>query len=88
MITDITDYNVGEKVKITPDSLKIIENGNRSILAYPCDSYVDTARTLVGMVGEVTHRFRPGYEMTVGFQSATGGLVTYLHMKDNWVERA
>lgn len=82
----ITNYKIGDKVVITPETLKVIENGNRSILAYPSDSYVDTARCLVGTVGTVTQRFPPGYEMTVAFPSETGTVVTNLHMKDNYVE--
>lgn len=82
----ITDYNVGDSVKITENSLQNIINGNRSIKAYPCDSYVATARLLLNRQGTVTHRFRPGYEMTVEFVSDTG-VKTYLHMKDNWVDR-
>ena len=78
----ITDYNVNDRVTITAVSLTNIKNGNRSIHAYPCDSYVETARILVGIKGTVTHRFRPGYEMTVEFDNGSR-----LHMKDHWVER-
>jgi hypothetical protein len=82
-MNEITDYNVGDRVTITAASLKNIENGNRSIHAHPCDSFVATARILVGTRGTVTHRFRPGYEMTVAFDNGTN-----MHMKDHWVERA
>lgn len=81
----ITDWKVGDKVRITKESWLTIRNGNRSIHAYPSDDYV--AKTYImmiaGMTGIVTHRFPPGYEMTVTFENGQA-----FHMKDNWVEKA
>jgi hypothetical protein len=79
----IIDYKVGDRVRITKESWLIIRNGNRSIHAYPSDSYVaDTYHLMThAVVGTVTHRFPPGYEMTVTFDNGVA-----FHMKDNWVE--
>lgn len=79
----ITDFKVGDRVKITLATWINIRNGNRSIHAYPCDSFVATAYGLMKneVVGTVTHRFTPGYEMTVAFDNGQN-----MHMHDNWVE--
>lgn len=81
----ITDYKIGERVKITKEAWLNIRNGNRSIYAYPNDSYVADTYILMTneTVGTVTHRFPPGYEMTVTFDNGKA-----FHMKDCWVERA
>jgi hypothetical protein len=78
----VTDYKVGDRVVITEATLKVMWNGNRSIKAYPCGSYIQLAKANVGIPGTVTHRFRPGYEMTVELDNGQR-----FHMKDNYVER-
>lgn len=80
----IRDYNVGDRVKITLESWKNIRNGNRSIHAYPDDSFVASSYALMKneIEGTVSHRFRPGYEMTVRFDNGRS-----MHMKDHWVSR-
>lgn len=78
----INDFNVGDRIQITPKSLTVIKNCNRSCTVHPCDSFVQLAENNVGIPGTVTHRFRPGYEMTVRLDNGQG-----FHMKDNWVER-
>lgn len=77
-------YNVGDKVIITEASLALMWNSNRSCVTpnYPCDSFIEKARACVGVVGEVTHTFPPGYEVTARFGEQS------FHMKDHWVELA
>lgn len=79
----IVNWEIGDRVKITKRTIKNIVNGNRSIKAYPCDSYVVQAIKLEaeGVEGTITHRFPPGYEATVSFDN---GLA--LHIKDNYVD--
>ncbi len=76
-------WKVGDRVKISPQSLQIIENANRSIKAYPSDSYVKKARYLSAfeVEGVVERRFAPGYEVNVEFDN---GVI--LQVKDNWIE--
>lgn len=78
----ITDYAVGDQVILTPERLQVIENAHRSIHHYPGRTYMAKIRPLVGQQGEVTHRFPPGYEMSVRFGEQS------FHMKDSWVEPA
>ena len=70
---NITDWKIGDKVKITKESWLNIRNGNRSIYAYPCDSYVNIAYGLMKneTPGVVTMKFQPGYEVNVTFSDGT-----------------
>lgn len=77
----ITDFNVGDKVKITPKSYGRMCNGNRSVLHHPCDDFIRKVESLINVEGTVTRRFRPGYEMNVTFPDGR-----IFHMKDHWVE--
>ena len=81
----ITNWNVGDRVKITRKSFQNIENGNRSIHAFPCDSFVAAAKQLMefDIEGVVSMKFPPGYEVNVNFQN---GVV--LQLKDHWIEKA
>lgn len=76
-----TDFNIGDKVKITPKSYGRICDGNRSILHFPNDKFVRIASSLINQEGTVTRRFRPGYEMNVTFPDGQ-----ILQMKDHWIE--
>ena len=82
---NITDWKIGDKVKITKESWLNIRNGNRSIHAYPCDSYVNTAYGLMKneTPGTVTMKFQPGYEVNVTFSDGT-----ILQVKDHLIQKA
>lgn len=74
------NFNVGDKVYISQENLKIMKRSNRS-LWIPSDSFIQKIENFVGdKIGVVTHRFPPGYEMTVAF---SGG--NLFHMKNIWV---
>ena len=81
----ITDWQVGERVKITKESWLNIRNGNRSIHCFPCDSYVNTAYGLMKneTEGTVSMKFPPGYEVNVTFDNGT-----ILQVNDHWIDRA
>lgn len=83
-----TRYSVGDKVVITEACIERMRDSNRSCAhpQYPTNSFIHKAMDCKGIVGEVTHTFPPGYEVSVQFpvgESAQG-----FHMKDNWIERA
>jgi hypothetical protein len=77
-----TRHAVGDRVLITAECLRRMRNSNRSCVHpnYPSDSFIGKALDCVGIVGEVTHVFPPGYEITARFGEQS------FHMKDNWVE--
>lgn len=79
----ITDWQVGDEVMISPESFKHIENSNRSILRYPDDNYIKTARACIGILGVVERKFSPGYEVDVRF-----GNNAVLQVKDHWIVSA
>lgn len=81
----ITEYKKGDRVKISVESFQNIKNGNRSIHAFPCDSFVKSCFALMvdGVSGIVARRFLPGYEVNVQFDN---GVI--LQMKDHWIVRA
>jgi hypothetical protein len=92
-MTSPTRYNVGDKVVITEACIKTMvrSNGWCKSPNYPSDAFIEKARECVGIVGEVTHIFPPGYEVSVRFTViGLGGvdLVQLFHMKDNWIELA
>jgi hypothetical protein len=74
---------LGTKVMITDKTLEHIENANRSIHAFPSESWVAKAREIhaAKLVGEVSRLFPPGYEVNVTFSDGT-----ILQMKDYWIE--
>lgn len=74
-------FNVGDAITITPETLEVMQNGNRSIKAYPCDAFVEKIAKYVGRNGVVTHVFRPSYEMTIEFDDGQA-----FHAHDNWIE--
>jgi hypothetical protein len=76
-----TRYSVGDKVVITEDSIRRMKDSNRSCVTpqSPSDSFIAKAEKLVGVDGEVTHTFPPGYEVTAKFGEQS------FHMKDNWI---
>lgn len=78
-------HNVGDKVVITEACIERMWNSNRSCVTpgYPTRDFIEKAERLIGEVGEVTHTFPPGYEVTARF-----GEFCFLsfHMKDNWIE--
>lgn len=77
-------YVIGDVVQITEECLKRMRASNRfcKTAGYPTQNFIDSAELCVGVSGEVTHTFLPGYEVTAKF----GRL--YFHMKDNWIEKA
>lgn len=79
-------YNVGDKVVITDACIERMKNSNRSCVTagYPTDSFINKAMDCKGIVGEVTHTFPPGYEVTAQFPVGEGAQA--FHMKDNWIE--
>lgn len=80
----ITEWKIGDRVRISKESYKNILNANRSIHAYPSDNYVATAYGLMKneVLGTVTMQFKPGYEVNVEFDNKQ-----ILQVKDNWIER-
>lgn len=76
----ITDWQVGDKVMVSQESFKHIENGNRSLYHYPDDNYLKIARNCIGIFGVVERKFSPGYEVNVQF-----GNGTILQVKDHWI---
>lgn len=79
-----TRYAVGDKVVITDACLQRMRDSNHwcKTPGYPSDSFIANAAACKGAVGEVTHTFPPGYEVSAKF----GG--KGFHMKGNWIERA
>ena len=75
-------YNVGDVVMITAKNLQTIRNSNRSIHAYPSDSFVEIASNLANnhIAGRVSETFLPGYEVNVTFVNGQ-----ILQMKDHWI---
>lgn len=75
-------WSVGDKVVITPERIAHMEWHSRQAAhpGYPAQSFIDKAKQCVGVVGEVTHTFPPGYEVTAKFGDQS------FHMKDNWIE--
>jgi hypothetical protein len=76
------DYQEGDKVLFSKACLETVIRSSRSILAYPCDSFVEKLRGYVGQVGTVGMRFRPGYDFNLTF-----GDGQVFHCKPNWVEK-
>lgn len=73
---------VGDKITVTTENLYTMNTSNRSCVnpGYPSQSYLDSIEKYLYVKGEVTHTFKPGYELTVGFPDGQ-----YFHVKDNWV---
>ena len=85
-MTQPTRHNVGDKIIITPKNLEIMRDSNRSCVHPNCpsDDFIEKAsrcasRDGVGLIGEVTHTFPPGYEITARFGERS------FHVKDHWV---
>ena len=75
-------YSVGDKVTITKKSLDNVNTKNRCTgVQWFTDDFKQKLSAYVGRVATVTHRFLPGYEMTIEFQDGQA-----FHAKDNWVE--
>lgn len=74
-------YQVGDKVVVTEENLWRMESSNRSCVTpnYPSGSYLRDIRKIVNVIGEVTHVFPPGYEVTAKFGELS------FHLKDNWI---
>lgn len=73
---------VGDKVTVTPKNMETMESASRSCVTpqQPPDSYLQKINRYVGITGEVSHTFLPGYEVTVTFPDSQA-----FHMKDNWI---
>lgn len=71
---------VGDRVTITETNMRTMQSSNRSCVSpnYPSSEFL--SKLAVGMKGEVTHTFKPGYETTVRFDNGEA-----FHMKDSWV---
>lgn len=78
----ITNWQVGQRVRISKESWLNIRNSNRSVHCYPCDSYVNIAYGLMKneTLGTVSMKFPPGYEVNVTFDNDT-----VLQVKDHWI---
>lgn len=78
----VTRHNVGDKVIITDACIATMISSNHFVgtAGYPTQSFIDKAIACKGIVGEVTHTFPPGYEVTAKFGEQS------FHMKDNWIE--
>lgn len=76
-------HEVGTKIIVTAENMKRMESSNRSCVTpgYPNRAFLD--KLSVGLKGEVTHTFKPGYEVTVQMEDGN-----YFHMKDNWITPA
>lgn len=83
-MTKPTRYNVDDRVVITEACIERMRNSNRwcKTPQMPPDSFIEKAKSCMGIVGKVTHTFPPGYEVTACFDGQC------FHMKDNWIERA
>jgi hypothetical protein len=85
------DYQVGDKVVITDETLEVMKSLSRSIKAFPSATFISLAESCKGLVGTVTRRFRPGFEFNVTFDrpwirgDGETQEVTIMQMKDNWV---
>ena len=75
-------YTVGQQVYVSKQNFTNVYNSNRSIHAYPSDSFVAIVRELMesGVAGTVERLFLPGYEVNARFAN---GVV--LQLKDNWI---
>lgn len=78
----ITNWQVGDKVRITKKTWRNIRDSNRSIKFYPSDSYVEIAKNLIGISGIVERKLSPGFEVNVEFENGQ-----ILQMNDNWIEK-
>lgn len=78
----VTRHSVGDKVVITDKCIATMINSMKSCVHpnMPPQSFIDKAIVCKGIVGEVTHTFPPGYEVTAKFGDQA------FHMKDNWIE--
>lgn len=75
-------YDVGDKVTVSAKSLANINTTNRCTgVQWFTDEFKTKLAGYVGKVATVTHRFPPGYEMTIEFQDGQA-----FHAKDHWVE--
>ena len=87
----IRDYKEGAKVLIDVEAC--LNNRHSVNNNFPCDSWIATAKSVDGIVGTVTRRFKPGYEFNVewdvpylrDFDGVTQD-TTILQVKDNWVK--
>jgi microsomal dipeptidase-like Zn-dependent dipeptidase len=70
---------VGDKVILSHKAFQNIVNGNRSIHAFPSDSYIEKIRKHIGCIGVVTHTWTIGFDATIDFNGES------FHMKDHWV---
>jgi len=84
--TLIIDYEVGDRVIIDDDCIQKMIDSNRSCVHpnYPNNDFIEKCKKFKGLVGKVTHRFLPGYEMTVKFTNLLNE--QSFHMKDCWVK--
>lgn len=76
-----TRYSLGQTVMVTKESFQNVVNGNRSIYAHPCCSFVEKLRHYIGQSGKVTMTFLPGYDVNVTFDDGKTFQLT-----DHWVE--
>lgn len=77
-------WNVGDKVVITPEHIERMEWHAHQAAhpGTPRAGFIEQARQCIGVAGEVTHTFPPGYEVTAKFGDQS------FHMKDNWIGAA
>jgi hypothetical protein len=72
-------HEVGTKIVVTAEDLERMHSSNRSCVTpgYPNKAFLDKLHE--DIKGEVTHTFKPGYEVTVKMEDGNS-----FHMKDNW----
>lgn len=75
-------YELNSRVKLTEKSFQNILNGNKSIKAFPCDSYLNKIKKYINQEATVTHIFRPSYEITIRFNDGQ-----HFHTKDDYIEK-
>lgn len=75
-----THHEVGTKIEITEQNMATMMSANRSVVTPNMPSSSFLSKLHVGMKGEVTHTFKPGFEVTVKMENGKS-----FHMKDNWI---
>lgn len=79
-----TKFLVGDAALITSETLEnmVVANAHRSYgYSWLSDAFLDKARTLLWVPGEVTHIFPPAHETTMQFDGHS------LHMKPHYAVR-
>lgn len=75
-----THHEVGTAVIVSAENMEKMKSANRSCVSpnYPSSFFIENLH--VGIKGEVTHTFKPGFEVSVKMEDGNS-----FHMKDNWI---